>query len=60
MHQMWFDDPKSLTYKYNYALSIGLRGVGMWEADALDYGNSTKAKQATKAMWGALPQYHTH
>ena len=49
MHQMWFDDPKSLTYKYNYAVSIGLRGVGMWEADALDYGNSTKAKQATKA-----------
>ena len=54
---MWFDDPKSLSYKYEYALKINMRGVGMWEADSLNYGNSTKAKEAREAMWGALPNY---
>ena len=36
-HQMWFDNVESLTMKYKLALSLKLRGLGMWQADFLDY-----------------------
>lgn len=32
-HQMWYDDPRSLTLKYGYAAKEGLKGVGMWTGD---------------------------
>ncbi|XP_035689824.1 di-N-acetylchitobiase-like [Branchiostoma floridae] len=58
-HQMWFDDPVSLQYKYGWALKQGLRGVGMWHGDTLDYVTSDpEVKDQTQAMWDCLPQYH--
>ncbi|CAH1237826.1 CTBS [Branchiostoma lanceolatum] len=58
-HQMWFDDPVSLQYKYGWAVKQGLRGVGMWHGDTLDYTTSDpKVKEQTKQMWDCLPQYH--
>ena len=33
-HRIYYDDPSSLRIKYSYAMSAGLRGVGMWTADA--------------------------
>ncbi|XP_078572274.1 di-N-acetylchitobiase-like [Branchiostoma floridae x Branchiostoma japonicum] len=58
-HQMWFDDPVSLQYKYGWALKQGLRGVGMWHGDTLDYATSDpRVKEQTQAMWDCLPQYH--
>ncbi|XP_070565593.1 di-N-acetylchitobiase-like [Ptychodera flava] len=53
-HQMWYDDPESLKYRYDYASKTGLLGVGMWEADSLDYSDDETAKKQTKAMWDAL------
>ncbi|XP_077978387.1 di-N-acetylchitobiase-like [Glandiceps talaboti] len=53
-HQMWYDDPESLKYRYDYASKTGLLGVGMWEADALDYSDDETAKKQTKAMWDAI------
>ncbi|XP_077978224.1 di-N-acetylchitobiase-like [Glandiceps talaboti] len=52
--QMWYDDPESLTYKYQYAKQRGLRGVGPWNGDALDYSDNPRAREQTKAMWDAL------
>ncbi|CAF1192466.1 unnamed protein product, partial [Didymodactylos carnosus] len=59
-HQIWMDDPESLGYKYQIANSLELRGVGMWNVDALDYSNSTEEGiQDTKNMWNAMKQFHT-
>ena len=57
MYQVWFDNLKSLKIKYDLAVSLGLRGVGMWEADALDYTNTTVGQKQRQEMWGALPDY---
>ena len=55
MHQIWYDDPQSLLHKYQFASDKSLRGVGMWQADCLDYGNSTIAMKTRIPMWNALP-----
>jgi di-N-acetylchitobiase len=52
VHQVWFDDVTSLTLKYQFARAAGLRGVGMWTADFLDY--SSPLPQQTMDMWHAL------
>lgn len=36
------------------ALNLGLRGVGMWEADSLDYVSQDK-HQYLHDMWDTLP-----
>jgi spore germination protein YaaH len=53
--QVWFDDPVSLAPKYALAAALGLRGVGMWNLDALGYASSNPVVQyQTAAMWAAL------
>ena len=54
VHQAQFDNPASLIIKYKLAKQLGLRGVGMWNIDSLDYSN-THAGEAVRAdMFGAL------
>ena len=53
-HQIWYDDPQSLVLKYNISTYHGLRGVGMWNADAVDFQVDP---QGAKKMWDALPNY---
>ncbi|XP_063155936.1 di-N-acetylchitobiase-like [Candoia aspera] len=53
-HQVWFDNPKSISPKAAYAKAHGLRGIGMWNANCLDYSASSAAQQQTEAMWEAL------
>ncbi|CEG46320.1 Di-N-acetylchitobiase, putative [Plasmopara halstedii] len=48
--QIWFDNPRSLEEKYSIVRDLGLRGVGMWNADSLDYS----AADDSKAMWSSL------
>lgn len=48
--QMWYDDPVSLYLKVMWAQQTQLRGVSMWNADALDYSNA----QHVNDMWGVL------
>jgi len=50
VHQLWYDDAESLTLKCRLAKSLGLRGVGMWEADALDYSNRSQVGE----IWGTF------
>ena len=54
-YQIWYDDPQSLSYKYQYAVERKMRGVAMWQADTLHYGNSTQDQKMRKEMWGTLP-----
>jgi spore germination protein YaaH len=47
-YQGWYDDPQSMSYKYQFVLDRNLRGVGMW-ALGMDAGNHD--------IWDVLAQY---
>ncbi|KAH0618463.1 hypothetical protein JD844_017691 [Phrynosoma platyrhinos] len=53
-HQVWFDDPRSISLKAAYVTDRGLRGIGMWNGDCLDYSGGYVAEEQTEAMWEAL------
>ncbi|RUS75440.1 hypothetical protein EGW08_016790 [Elysia chlorotica] len=53
--QVHYDNPKSLTIKYGFAASLGLRGVGMWNIDELDYSDTVQAANMRSLMFSALP-----
>ncbi|XP_019386726.1 PREDICTED: di-N-acetylchitobiase [Crocodylus porosus] len=53
-HQVWYDDPWSISLKAAYAQQRGLRGIGMWNGDCLNYSRTAVAEQQTEAMWQAL------
>ena len=55
-HQVWYDDPESLGYKYSYGHFMGMRGLAFWSIDHLDYtdGNSDTVNQP---MWSAIDYY---
>ncbi|KAK3088315.1 hypothetical protein FSP39_017396 [Pinctada imbricata] len=53
--QLWYDDPHSLSIKYKFALDLGIRGVGMWNAECVDYKKDPKGLEE---MWAALPRYN--
>ncbi|XP_077306470.1 di-N-acetylchitobiase-like [Lithobates pipiens] len=54
IHQVWYDDPESITLKATYVKKLGLRGIGMWHGDLLDYSDDPVAQEQTKAMWKVL------
>jgi len=57
-YQVWYDDPKSLTLKYQMALDMHLRGVGMWNAECVNYTSKLPEDiESVKAMWDAFPDY---
>ena len=55
IHQVWYDDPKSLKIKYRFEDQFNLGGVGVWEIDALDYSDTAEGRRQRAEMWGALP-----
>eukprot|EP00048_Salpingoeca_helianthica_P017748 m.238852 g.238852 ORF g.238852 m.238852 type:complete len:375 (+) comp22080_c0_seq1:91-1215(+) len=64
VHQVWFDNPQSLSIKYALAHTLGLRGVGPFMYDYLDNdGKKTrnaKAPAEAAAMWQALHVFSPH
>ncbi|XP_001627848.2 di-N-acetylchitobiase [Nematostella vectensis] len=55
-HQVWYDDPSSLTFKYRIANMLDLKGVAIWNADLLDYSGLMRANVQTQDMWNKLHQ----
>ena len=55
--QVWYDDPQSLTAKYEYAKSMGLRGVGPFQFDDLVSDYSVGETQRAQAMWSAFDAF---
>ncbi|XP_051855158.1 di-N-acetylchitobiase [Antechinus flavipes] len=53
-HQVWYDNPKSISLKAEFVRDHGLRGIGMWNGNCLDYSGDEVAKQQTEDMWNAL------
>ncbi|RLN58819.1 hypothetical protein BBJ29_004199 [Phytophthora kernoviae] len=56
--QIWFDNPQSLQKKYQLVREFDLRGVGMWNADSLDYSTNTTHNDSL-LMWSALKEAFT-
>lgn len=54
-HQVWYDNERSLFYKYMVAIMSGFKGVGMWTANDLDYSDTPEAKLQQERMWNLLP-----
>ncbi|XP_033635966.1 di-N-acetylchitobiase-like [Asterias rubens] len=57
IRQVWYDDAFSLSLRYQYAKSQNLRGVGMWNADCLDYSGDDEGTRLTKEMWDAIDRF---
>ena len=55
-HQVWYDDPESLEYKYSYAHLMGMRGLAFWNVDQLDYTDANIDK-VNQPMWSAIDHY---
>lgn len=59
--QVWYDSPASLAAKYRLAAELGLRGVGMWHLDCLDYSCSEPhCRDETRAVWAAVRAFTGH
>lgn len=57
-HQVWYDDPKSLSVKFMYAIDQNLRGVGVWNTEAVNYTSQLPDDiLAVREMWDAFPEY---
>uniref|UniRef100_A0A3Q3WAZ3 Di-N-acetylchitobiase n=1 Tax=Mola mola TaxID=94237 RepID=A0A3Q3WAZ3_MOLML len=54
IHQVWYDDPQSICPKAKYVKAAGLRGIGMWNGNCLDYSDEPVARQQAAMMWNAL------
>ncbi|XP_018589752.2 di-N-acetylchitobiase isoform X2 [Scleropages formosus] len=54
IHQVWYDDPLSISLKTQNVWLLGLRGTGMWNGDLLDYSDNSIAREQTQAMWKVL------
>ena len=52
LHRVDYDDSQSLRLKYNYAKSVGARGVGMWTASAI----ASDAQMVTQ-FWKDLKEF---
>ncbi|KAK3533835.1 hypothetical protein QTP70_032952 [Hemibagrus guttatus] len=54
VHQVWYDDPESISLKAAYVGQRSLRGIGMWNGNLLDYSDDPVAQQQSAEMWNAL------
>jgi len=53
--QVRYDDPESLSIKYKMAAEHGIKAVGVWHLNTLDYNSTDPVViQQTDAMWDAL------
>ena len=55
-HQVWYDDPESLKYKYSYAHLMGMRGLAFWNIDQLDYSNAN-SNAINQPVWSTIDHY---
>ena len=54
-HLIWYDTSYSYNLKYQTVEMLGLRGVGIWHLNHLNYSRP----QDVKELWSTLPKYDT-
>lgn len=60
VHQVWYDDPESISLKAAYVRQQSLRGIGMWNGNLLDYSDDPVAQKQSAEMWNALINKSTY
>ncbi|XP_048457520.1 di-N-acetylchitobiase-like [Rhincodon typus] len=53
-HEVWYDDPESLSLKSSIVKKLKLGGVGAWFGNSLNYSENPTAAMQTEDMWNAL------
>ncbi|XP_038649580.1 di-N-acetylchitobiase-like [Scyliorhinus canicula] len=53
-HEVWYDDPESLSLKATIVKKLKLRGLGVWFGNFLNYSVNPTAAMQTEDMWNAL------
>ena len=56
--QVWYDGPESLIEKYQYAKSMGLRGLGPFQFGDVIWDNSVEEKARAQQMWSAFDAFY--
>ncbi|XP_067894127.1 di-N-acetylchitobiase-like [Heterodontus francisci] len=53
-HEVWYDDPESISLKSSILKKLKLRGIGAWTGNDLNYTGYPAAAVQTEEMWNAL------
>ncbi|XP_048457515.1 di-N-acetylchitobiase-like [Rhincodon typus] len=53
-HEVWYDDPESLSLKSSIVKKLKLGGIGAWFGNNLNYSENPTAAMQTEDMWNAL------
>jgi len=56
-YQIWFDNPFTLRFKYNYAKNMNIRGVGPFAFPQIYYEYSTSEMERAQEMWAAFDEF---
>ncbi|XP_078075351.1 di-N-acetylchitobiase-like [Mustelus asterias] len=53
-HEVWYDDPESISLRSTIVRKLNLGGVGAWFGNSLNYSVNPIAAMQTEEMWNAL------
>ncbi|XP_059841190.1 di-N-acetylchitobiase-like [Hypanus sabinus] len=53
-HEVWYDDPESISMKVSIMMKLNLRGIGVWAANNIHYAGDVRARMQAAEMWNAV------
>ncbi|XP_055497251.1 di-N-acetylchitobiase-like [Leucoraja erinacea] len=53
-HEVWYDDPESISLRTTFLKKFKLGGIAMWNANYVNYSSDPIAAMKTEEMWNAL------
>ncbi|XP_055497249.1 di-N-acetylchitobiase-like [Leucoraja erinacea] len=53
-HEVWYDDPESISWRTTFLKKFKLGGIAIWNAELVDYSSDPIAAMKTEEMWNAL------
>ncbi|XP_067894131.1 di-N-acetylchitobiase-like [Heterodontus francisci] len=53
-HEVWYDDPESISLKSSILKKLKLRGIGAWTGNFLNYTADPTVAMQSEEMWNAL------
>ncbi|XP_062919535.1 di-N-acetylchitobiase-like [Mobula hypostoma] len=53
-HEVWYDDPESISMRVSIVLKLNLRGVGVWTANDINYTGDARTRMQAAEMWNAV------
>ncbi|XP_059841194.1 di-N-acetylchitobiase-like [Hypanus sabinus] len=53
-HEVWYDDPESISMKVSIMMKLNLCGIGVWAANNINYTGDVRARMQAAEMWNAV------